>query len=370
MDWYVVGRPGNLGSRRQEVIRNYDLLFGKGQWKHTYRFNDILVKWEEVVDLYEQAYWYYFQNHPDELLWIASNASEVFDNDLSNIDSGLDYNIQEKPGHHLQDIAIRRILRQERLEFLGDEPLEIRMQQPGVQWNPGRLHFHDPNLIPFNEIQGWWRKGSIESFYQNARYLEAKAIPKELDADILFVTGNKGKVASAQIAIPDWTIGQLKLDISEDQEDIYAIATHKAKVARSVTCRPIIVDDSGFMIPGHPESPGHHVGRILKEKGLQYFNDLAREGPLDAYWEMVVAFYDHQTPEPMIFSSEVHGKLIAEQRGDPEHPLSKSPLGLSFIVDGQGKTINEMSETEYRERATTERWAQLVDYLQTEHHNL
>ena len=53
-------------------------------------------------------------------------ACEVYDNSFTNIESGLDYNIQETYSTHLQDVFIRRALKILGKEFKGNHPIEIR----------------------------------------------------------------------------------------------------------------------------------------------------------------------------------------------------------------------------------------------------
>jgi hypothetical protein len=138
----VAERPGYFGKRRDEIHRNYDLKYGKGNWKIGWVIGENM-KWSEknntiegkyhVFDflrackLYEDAYYKYFENYEDELGWITKNASEVYDNDISNINSGLDYSKQEEGiGTHIQDIAIRNVAARFGKAFEGEEILQIR----------------------------------------------------------------------------------------------------------------------------------------------------------------------------------------------------------------------------------------------------
>ena len=214
----------------------------------------------------------------------------------------------------------------------------------------------------YNELYGKdnWRLVLDESTH----YLEVRELNLDLSKDLYFVTSNLGKVNSAQRSLGDYvTLSQVVLDISEEQETIEEIVTHKAKVAYSVLCRPVICDDSGFVITSMNGYPGTRVGRELKRLGINKFIEVAKDGPLDAYWIMAVTYFDESLKEPKTFISKVEGQLIGEIRGDLDKPFVKSLIAGSFVVKGQTKTIAEMTEEEYKKFATTDRWRALAEFL-------
>jgi len=64
------------------------------------------------------------------------------------------------------------------LWFKGKELIQIR-QEKGTHslsmiLSPGRVLFHKPELIKKPEITGWWHPGTVESFYQSNRFLQAR----------------------------------------------------------------------------------------------------------------------------------------------------------------------------------------------------
>ncbi|GEM_PF-475940 len=364
VEWHRIGRPKAIGSRKEEVVKNCDTLYGKDNWRWVWNHDGQSLDLQQVLALYEQAYTRYFNQHPEELQWIAENFANVYDNHPSNVHSGIDYTIQEFGGHHFQDIAIRRVMAKQGLRFRGTGLLEIRMKAPGKQWSPGEIPFHAPDSIHQPELVGWWKQGSLESWYQSARYLEISREDIDFSYDLFFVTSNKGKVESAKRSLGnDVSLGQLTLDIAEEQGTIEKIASHKARVAHAVICRPVICDDSGFVISSMDGYPGVKVGRELARIGVQGFMDLARVKPLDACFVMAVTYFDEKTVKPEVFVSKTKGKLINELRGDMNKPFVKSPLAGCFIVDGQTKTIAEMTEDEYKAHATTNRWGVLLEFL-------
>lgn len=200
---------------------------------------------------------------------------------------------------------------------------------------------------------------------KSIQYLEVKGFQPDSERFLYFVTSNPGKVDSAQKGIGNFIrLKQAELNISEDQASIEEIAVHKARVAYSVMCRPIICDDSGLVIPAYGEWPGARVAReleILKEEG---FANLFKDKPLPAYFKMAVTYFDETLEKPKTFISKVNGTFQSEARGDPNKPFIKNRiLGTRFIVDGQSKTLAEMTEEEYKRDATTDRWRALVEFL-------
>lgn len=363
-EFIKVGRPGYFGSRKEEIITNYDKVYGKDNWRILHSINGKSVELHKALQFYEDAYFEHFKNHPEELEWIANNFENVYDNSPSNVDSGLFYFFQTNNSNHFQDVAIRRVLMRNGLWFNGKGLLEIRSTSPGNKWSPTNIPFHKPELIMQPELKGWWNQGSVESFYQSNKLLEMKKESLTLEDALYFVTSNKGKFTSASDALDGIKLAQIVLDIKEELDSVEKIASHKARVAYSVLCRPVITDDSGFVIPKLNGYPGHHVGRELREKGLEYFLSLAEQhGSLESYWPMTVAYMDENLEKPVLFTSSVKGKLIDEARGNPKSSNLKSQLGLAFIVEGQNKTIAEMTPEEYNKYARSDRWGKLKEFL-------
>ncbi len=190
---------------------------------------------------------------------------------------------------------------------------------------------------------------------------------------LYFVTGNKGKVRSAQMSLEDIPLKQLELEINEDGNSVERIAAHKARVGYATIRRPVIADDSGFVIPSLGGWPGARVGRELEENGFDYFKNLARDagGKLDCYWEMSLA-YSFGLWGPKLFSSRSSGHLISEERvrEGKQNSFVKSPLAKIFVVEGQDKTVAEMTREEYVEHAKTDRWDRFKEvYLGGENGN-
>jgi hypothetical protein len=170
--WVVWERPGFFGRSGAERWAAYSEQFGSDGCDLWYAWGERILRRELALQLYEDAYWVYFQQQPETLEWLVKTASEVYDTALSNIQSGLDYQAQEGGATHLQDISIRRVLLRMARCFEGDHPVRIRgRRSEGYRLNPGQVPFHHPEQILTPRLQGWWRKDTIEDFWQSNKLL-------------------------------------------------------------------------------------------------------------------------------------------------------------------------------------------------------
>jgi hypothetical protein len=176
--WVVVERPGYLGKYRDEKFGEWDEKYGKGNWRLVWKVGEVFVDFLGVCALYEDAYFEFLRTNPNILRQLINEASNVYDDEPSNVDSGFDYTKQETKRTHIQDIAIRRSLIRMGLWFQGKELIRIR-QEKGTHalsmiLSPGGVPFHRPDLIEKPELEGWWYPGTVESFYQSNRFLQVK----------------------------------------------------------------------------------------------------------------------------------------------------------------------------------------------------
>lgn len=184
--------------------------------------------------------------------------------------------------------------------------------------------------------------------------------------ELHFVTSNKGKFESAKIIFGDmFELIQTDLYITEDKDSVEAVAKDKANFAFNVLKRPVICDDSGFVIPSLRGYPGNKVAREWKSKGIEHFLNLAKDKSLYSYFIMAKSYLDDSLDEPKIFVSKVEGTLISEIRGDITKPFCKSPLSGCFIIYGGNKTIAEMSEEEYAKRESTNQWLEMKEFIKS-----
>lgn len=187
--WQVVGRPPQIGRRKKEYYAELDKQYGPGNWDFVWLSgtgsNGELVTWKsylEMCALYEESYRDHFRNHPWLFEELLREAKGVYDNALSNVESGTNYKHQEADATHIQDIAIRNIVKHMGRVFYGDELIQIKgsSKHPlGRCLSPGFVPFkfpesiilvdgHLPNFI--GKIP-WYLAYSVESYYQGNRIL-------------------------------------------------------------------------------------------------------------------------------------------------------------------------------------------------------
>jgi hypothetical protein len=107
-----------------------------------------------------------------------NEASEVYDHELRDIESGLDYLVQKGSATHIQDIAIRNVAFKRGYKFRGKEPVQIHSKKSfyGSELTPGVVPFHEPELIKKPHVVGWWKKDSVEDFYQSNKTLQVRKV--------------------------------------------------------------------------------------------------------------------------------------------------------------------------------------------------
>lgn len=375
-EWRVLGRPGYAGKRRDDIIRGRNKVYGPGNWRHVWETHDKygLDEWllsnKGAIMLYEDAYYEYFKKNPGKLEWIAETASDVYDDSKTNVKSGLDYSIQESKSAHLQDIAIRRCLIRLGMRFEGEQLVQIRSDGAGAAYSPGNIPFHLPNLISYPELEGWWKPGSVESFFQSNKYLqvlEKKADKLDLyGPDLVFVTGNRGKFESARRILGE-ILKQIDLGTSEPYSDVKENAKHKALTAFSVLCHQVICDDSGLVIPSLGGWPGANVKRVLQDIKLEGFLRKLKGTTREAYFYQVLSHVDwdgklhffEDRGEPGVFAEKPRGTL---------KPWHKSELMRIFIPASQRnkrtpKTVAEMDGKGYS-GIRSERWRKFEEFFE------
>lgn len=174
MEWKTIDRPGFAGKKRDELRKQYDNTYGKENWRIAWQWGDEAVEKELAWQMYEDGY--YKDSYNREYLWkeLISKASDVYDHQESDAESGLDYLIQNGKSTHLQDISIRRVLLRRGWKFQGSELIQIRSHASywGKMLSPGRVPFHEPQMIVVPHLKSWWDENSIEDFYQSNKILQ------------------------------------------------------------------------------------------------------------------------------------------------------------------------------------------------------
>lgn len=207
--WKTVGRPGFFGSTRDDKTRLYNETYGEGNWRVVWEVKDPMgrphfYEFERAIMLYEEAYWRAFVGEDSYLsLEDVAQFEEVYDNNKTNVLSGIDYSKQEGKSNHYQDISIRRCLTRACMYFRGTrkELLHVRHnshQQLGRDLSPGRVLFHDVEQIKYPPLKGWWEMGTIECFWQSNKTLQVREGVQPKPPQGI-------EIAHAELPKPKWT---------------------------------------------------------------------------------------------------------------------------------------------------------------------
>lgn len=171
-------RPGYLGKRRDEACRRWNEQYGEGNWRLIWRFGDAELDFLGACAVYEDAYFRFLGRNEAVLELLINEASDVYDDDPSNMESGHDYSRQETDRTHLQDTAIRRCVARLGKRFRGPAPIQIRdklgTHPLSLLLSPGRVPFHRPHRIIRPQLEGWWQRDSVEAFYQSNKLLQIR----------------------------------------------------------------------------------------------------------------------------------------------------------------------------------------------------
>ena len=169
--------------------------------------------------------------------------------------------------------------------------------------------------------------------------------------EIIFVTTNPGKVASAQRYFEDKNVKFISYNhelIEPRTEDIQEIAKSKVYQAYEIVKNPCIALDSGFFIDelkGFPKAYVNHALDTIGIKGiLKLMKDVENR---KCSFREVLAYYDGK--EIKYFFAEHRGKLSNEVKG-VYNEKKWSDLWYIFIPEGSEKTLAEFSDLEHKNR--------------------
>jgi len=186
-----VERPGYFGRRRDQKIAELNARFGEKKWdlKWVLDYTGPQLKpggdrtdfysFEEACRLlYEESYFLYLKDRPADIDFICA-FGECMDNAPTNVQSGFDYTKQEAFSTHIQDIAIRNVLRRLGRQFSGppDHLLIIRSKDSdGYRFGPGNIPFAWPTMITQPSMApSWANAGSVEDFWQSNKWIVVTA---------------------------------------------------------------------------------------------------------------------------------------------------------------------------------------------------
>jgi len=174
--WTSIERPGYFGRKKDEKIAALDMLHGKGQWRLAWSIGGPTFDFFNACRyFYEEAYFQWLAVRPQEVDLICQYG-ECYDNEPENVHSGLDYMIQRAYSTHIQDIAVRNVLRRLGRWFqnANGKLLQIRSRDSeGFRFGPGNIAFHVPqSIIQPSLCPKWAEIGSVEDFWQSNKMLQ------------------------------------------------------------------------------------------------------------------------------------------------------------------------------------------------------
>lgn len=164
--------------------------------------------------------------------------------------------------------------------------------------------------------------------------------------EIIFVTSNKGKIASAQKELENIVVLPYNAELIEPRgDDIKEIAKEKVLQAYDLVKRPCIALDSGFFIKALNGFPRAYVNHALDTIGLNGILKLMEDQD-DRYCEFreCVAYYDGMSMK--FFESKCFGTLSTSIQGTDK--INKwSILWHIYIPNGFSKTLAEFNEEDF-----------------------
>ena len=173
-------------------------------------------------------------------------------------------------------------------------------------------------------------------------------LPKE----IIFATGNSGKVATLRkhLAIDGLEVAvvQQSLDLIEPQASTASeVAGVKARQAYDQIRKPVLVDDSSFHIAALGGFPGPYIKYMLETVGARGIVKFM-EGQTDrrAYFMSSLVFVD-ENGKAHTFDGQDEAGTIVEVMDEYNHPDAWSELWKIFAPPGFNKTYSQMNEDEF-----------------------
>ncbi len=186
--WDMNAHTGQFGSKRDELFATLNEQHGPGNWWFGWKMPSgevwtfTQVFWGVYVDGYEE----YFNAHPDEAEYLASNFSYAYD--LTEIPEPVAYDptaLVNVPGlpNQFHHVALNLVINGRPGGWRGGRPIQVRGPgTEGEQWSPGHIPAR-PDYVDYADAfieevsSGWWEPGSIESVYQLHRKLFIRTVP-------------------------------------------------------------------------------------------------------------------------------------------------------------------------------------------------
>ena len=163
--------------------------------------------------------------------------------------------------------------------------------------------------------------------------------------EIVFVTHNKGKIASANKQMEGVNFKVFEYELEEPRsDDIKYISEYKVKEAYKLVKQPCVSLDCGFWIDELNGFPRAYVNYTLDTLGLNGILKLMEEKEnRNCKFTECFSYYDGK--ELKQFMGQHPGKLSKEILGNDTNK-KWSDLWYIFIPDGNEKTLAQMNDEE------------------------
>lgn len=164
--------------------------------------------------------------------------------------------------------------------------------------------------------------------------------------EIIFVTTNRGKIASAQEYLKNTKLIAYDAELIEPRtDDIVEIAREKVIQAYNIVKEPCIALDAGFFIRTLNGFPRAYVNHALETIGTDGILKLMEDkDDKECEFRSCCAYYDGK--DMRFFESKTVGIIAEEYRG--EHTDKKwSELWHIFIPSGFKKTLAEFNDDDF-----------------------
>ena len=173
--------------------------------------------------------------------------------------------------------------------------------------------------------------------------------PVPLADKIVFVTSNKGKVATAQKYFTDIELEIYDYDLIEPRtDDIVEIAEYKVRQAYDVVKKPCIALDAGFFIEELNGFPRAFVNFALNTLGIEgILKQMEGIENRKCAFKECLAYYDGTN---LLFFEGINEGLLSTEIRGIDSDKKWSDLWYIFIPYGYDKTLAEMTDEERNNR--------------------
>jgi XTP/dITP diphosphohydrolase len=156
---------------------------------------------------------------------------------------------------------------------------------------------------------------------------------------LTFVTSNKNKLNEVKEILPNHTILNKNIELTEIQGDTTSIVKHKIKQAYEKIKKPCFVEDTSLVFNAFGKLPGPYIKHFIKNIGINKLNKLLDSFKNKSGYACCTIGY-HDGEKIHIFNGIIKGKIVK--------PTGKTSFAWDpiFMPKGYNKTFAEMTKQE------------------------